>query len=81
MGAAWGATSKGGGVTESLGKFLPRSSSGGSLVWVGDMGAHRDNQSEDRVSACEFLLRQVTRKEAMRRRDGSWRQVPPEEVI
>ena len=50
--------------------FLPRGSEVGTLVWSGDMGAHRDNDSVVRGSACEFL-RQVTSKQATRRRDGS----------
>ena len=80
MGAAWEATPEEGGGTRSLGKFLPLGSSGGSIVRVEDMGAHGDNESEDRGSACEFL-RQVTHKQETRWRDGSWRQVPEEELL
>ena len=54
-GAAWEATSYGGGGSESLNKVLPHGSVGGTLVWSGDMGVHGDNESEDRGSACEFL--------------------------
>ena len=43
--AAWGATSEGGGGANSLEKYLPRSSAGGTLVWSIDMGAHGENKS------------------------------------
>ena len=55
MGADWEATSKGGDGSKIIGNFLPRGISVGTLVWIRDMGAHRDNESDDRGSACEFL--------------------------
>ena len=45
VGADWEDTSEGGGGTDSIGKVLPRGSSGGSIVWRGDMGAHGENDS------------------------------------
>ena len=80
MGAAREATLEGGGRTNSLVKVLPCGSSGGSLVWVGDISAHGDNESEDLGSACEFF-NQVTRKQATQQRDRSWRNVIAEEVL
>ena len=46
VGAAWEATSVG---------VLPRVSYGSYFVWRGDLGAHGDNESEDRGSACKFF--------------------------
>ena len=48
-------TSKGGGRDDSLGKYLPRVSTGGTLLWSRAMGAHGTNESEDRGSAHEFF--------------------------
>ena len=80
MVAAWEATLEVVGGADSINKILPRSSAGRTPVWSGDMGAHGNNESEDRGSACE-LLRQVTRTQVTEGRDGSWRQVPTEEVL
>ena len=55
MGAAWEATSEGGGGDDSIRTFLPCVSAGGNIVWSGDMGAHRGNDSVVIGSACEFL--------------------------
>ena len=43
------------GRSDSLGEFLPRGSSGGTLFWSGYMGDHRYNELEVRGSACEFI--------------------------
>ena len=45
MGAAWESTLEGEGGSDSLGKFLPCGSSGGTIGWSGDMGDHGDNES------------------------------------
>ena len=55
VGAAWEATSEGGGWSKSLGKVLPRGSAGGTPVWSGEMGAHGDNDTTVRWSACNFI--------------------------
>ena len=38
----------------NIGKVLPCGSSGGDLVWSGDMGAYSKNDAEVRESACEY---------------------------
>ena len=38
----------------SIGKVLPGGSSGGTLVWSGDMGAYRDNDAAIIRIACDF---------------------------
>ena len=55
MGAYWEDTLEGGGGSDSLVKVLPHGSAGSTLVWTGDVGAHRYNDSAVRGSACEFL--------------------------
>ena len=55
MGAAWEANSEGGGGANVLGTFLLCGSVGSTLVWSGDMGANRDNDSAVRGRACDFL--------------------------
>ena len=43
-----------GGRARSLGKVLPRGSSGGALVWSGEIGAFGTNDEEVRGIACGF---------------------------
>ena len=38
----------------SLGNILPHGSSGGVIVWIGDMGAFVTNDADVIGSACEF---------------------------
>ena len=52
VGADREVTLEGGGGAGSIGKVLPYSSSGVTLVWSGDMGAYKDNSSEVRGSPC-----------------------------
>ena len=54
VGAAWGVNPKGGGGAISIRKVLLCGSSGGTLVWIGDMGAYGDNDTAVRGSVCEF---------------------------
>ena len=75
MGAAWKVTLEGGGGFGSLGKVLPCGSSGGTIVWSGNMGAYRDNNAAVRGITCNFPA------EEMRRRDGSWQKLTEEAVL
>ena len=54
VGADREVTTEGGGGDGSLGKVLPRGSSGGALVWSRDMGDFGNNDAEVRGSACGF---------------------------
>ena len=54
MGADQEFATKGGGGDGSLRKVLQRGSSGGAIVWRGDMGDFGDNGAEVRGSACGF---------------------------
>ena len=54
MGAARGVATEGGGGADSLGKVLSHGSSGGAIVWGGDMGDFVANLAEFIVSACGF---------------------------
>ena len=56
VGADQEVSTEGGGVARSLGKVLPRISSGGTLVWSRYMGAFVSNDGEVRGSACGFTL-------------------------
>ena len=51
---AWEVNSEGGCGAGNIGKVLPCGSSGGDLVWSGDMGAYSKNDAEVRGSACEY---------------------------
>ena len=55
MVTAWEYTSEGGGGADSHKNVLPCGSAGSTLVWSGDTGAHRDNDTAVRGRACEFL--------------------------
>ena len=54
VGEAQEVTSEGGGGDGSLGKVLLFGSSGGTLVWSGDMGYYGANDAGFRGRACEF---------------------------
>ena len=54
VGAAQEVATERGGGAGSLGKVLPHVSSGGALVWSGDMGAFSTNDAEVRGSTCGF---------------------------
>ena len=54
MGAAQEVTLERGGRADSLGKDLPCGSTGGTLVWSGDMDAYGENYAAVRGSAYEF---------------------------
>ena len=68
MGADREVSTERGGGAGSLGKQLPRSSSGGALVWSGYMGAFGTNDEEVRGSACGFPTTGHTKK--VRAADG-----------
>ena len=80
MGAAWEVSTEVGGGDVRLGKVLLRVSSGGAVVWGGEMGDIGANGTEVRGSACGFPAIDKNSK-SKRLRDGSWRKATAKKVL
>ena len=80
VGAAWKATWEGGGGADSLGNFY-RVVVQSVLFFGAEIWVLTETMIQRLEVAHMIFLKQVTRKQETRRRDGSWRQVTSEAVI
>ena len=80
VGAAWKATLEGGGGADSLGNFY-RVVVQSVLFFGAEIWVLTETMIQRLEVAHMIFLKQVTRKQETRRRDGSWRQVTSEAVI